>query len=71
MENLMEKEFTLGQTVRYTKENGAWVSKKDKESGKVFSEIRTLENGDSLKQLATEFINGKMEINTKANGRTA
>ena len=71
MESHMEKEFILGQTAKCTKESGSWASKKDKESGKVFSEIRTLASGDNLRQQATESINGKMEINMKVNGETA
>ena len=71
MESHMEKEFILGQTAKCTKESGSWASKKDKESGKVYSGIRTLASGGSRKQLATESINGKMEINMKVNGETA
>ena len=65
-----EKESIPGQMVKSTKESGLQDSKKDKASGKVYSVILTLESGDSLKQLAMEFISGKMEISTKENGGT-
>ena len=53
---------------KYTRVNGAWASKRGRESGKVFSVTPISVSGSKAKQTATVFINGKMGIDTKASG---
>lgn len=69
--NRMAKEFIAGQTVKSTKENGWEGLKMDKVSGREYSVTLTLENGNKVKLMAMVFINGKMEIDSKANGTIA
>ena len=51
--------------------NGKMDLKKDKVCGKAFLAIRTLESGCKVKLMGTAFTNGKMEIDSKVNGRCA
>lgn len=66
--NLMVKAFTHGLTGRCTKASGRMDLKKGKGFGRVFSEIRTSVSGLKVKLMVTEFINGKMETDTKESG---
>lgn len=65
----MVREFTLGQTEKFTKVSGSKDLKKGKEFGKVFSEIATLVSGVTQKQMATEFTSGKTVTALKVSGR--
>lgn len=69
-EKLMEKEFTTGQTEKSTTASGNAESKKAMEHGKESLAIATLDSGKTLKQMVTEFINGRTGIAMKELGRT-
>jgi hypothetical protein len=68
-EKLMGKEFTLGKTEKCMMENGIKELNRDMESGKASRMILILENGVHQKPMVMEFIHGRMEIGTKANGK--
>ena len=68
-EKLMGKEFTLGKTEKCMMENGIKELNRDMESGKASRMILILENGVHRKPMVMEFIHGRMEIGTKANGK--
>jgi hypothetical protein len=68
-EKLMGKEFTLGKTEKCMMENGIKELNRDMESGKASRMILILENGVHQKPMVMEFIHGRMEIDTKANGK--
>ena len=69
MASRTERACTHGQTVKYMRANGLQVSKRDKESGKVFMETLTSESGTNPRRPAMVFTCGRMETGTKANGR--
>ena len=68
-EKLMGKESTLGKTEKCMTENGIKELNRDMESGKASRMILILENGVHQKPMVMEFIHGRMEIDTKANGK--
>lgn len=53
---------------KFMKVSGEMVLKKAKAYGKEFMVILTQASGSSLRLMAMEFISGKTEIDTKANG---
>ena len=68
-EKLMGKESTLGKTEKCMMENGIKELNRDMDSGKASRMILILENGVHQKPMVMEFIHGRMEIGTKANGK--
>jgi hypothetical protein len=53
------------------KANGPMGSKKARASGEAFLGTPTSALGKKVKQMATEYISGKMETDTRASGWTA
>lgn len=66
----MVKEFTPGQTEKFTMENGKEDLNRVMEFGEDFLETLTLGNGINQKLKDTVCINGKTETGTKENGST-
>ena len=65
-----EKAFINGQMEKFMMASGKADSNMETVCGKEFTETLILENGNSQKQMGTEFIFGKTEIVTKENGET-
>lgn len=70
MESPMERECTNGLMGKYMMDSGITDSSKEMEYGKEQREIRILENGNKIKQTDTECMYGRMEIDTKENGKS-
>ena len=68
MVKLMEKVFIIGLMVRSMMVNGKKVLKMDMVCGEVYSEIAIWDNGQKVKLMDMEFINGKMVIDMKVHG---
>lgn len=66
--NRMALESTAGLTARSTMASGRGDLKRGKAFGREFSGIHTSASGRRVKLMATEFISGKMAIDTKGNG---
>jgi hypothetical protein len=69
MERLMVKGFILGVMENYMMDSGFKVVNKVLAYGEVFKMIIILENGILPKHMDMGFINGLMEIDTKAYGK--
>jgi hypothetical protein len=64
-----DKDFTLGQILRFTKVSGNKVSNKAMAFGRVKMETRTAASGTMVKLRVKEYILGSTAIDTKASGR--
>jgi hypothetical protein len=69
MERLMARESILGIMGNYMMDSGFKVVNKDSAFGEEFIMIIILENGILPKLMDMGFINGLMEIDTKAYGK--
>ena len=67
-EKLMAKVYTIGPTEKSMMASGKTVSRMGTECGEEYSVTLILDNGKTQRQMDMVYINGRMEIDTKARG---